>query len=258
MASLTPRALQILVLLAACDSTSPAPELQIQVEGQVLEAAQAPTPPLFVEMQAWPDPADTGSVVLETDAAGRYQAELGPFPEGLIDSLVVRVTQDDCQMRQTTELWQRDLRVTEGSPLTLPSMVLSYRLRPAQLGIGGACAGIIHPRTDPSGYDHAKLALWIDEVTDSVRGRWRLNHSASVGDDYGYFSGALESGVLRLQLRPTEPTPCTGLQVDIPIGGDNGSIMEAASLAGDGSCSAPNTMVRFFDGAILGELLPPL
>ncbi len=260
MPSLISRALPVLVLLAACDSTSPAPELQLQVEGQVLEAAQAPTPPLVVEIQAWPELAlgETDSLVLETDAAGRYQSELGPFPDGVIDSLVVRLTQDDCELRQTTELWQRDLRLSEGNALTLPTTALSYRLLPGQLQIGGVCAGIVRPRTALFGYDHAALALWIDEVTDSVRGRWRLNHSASVGDDFGYFSGALESGVLRLQLRPTEPTPCTGLQLDIPIGGDNGSIMEAASLAGDGSCSAPNTVVRFFDGAILQELLPPL
>jgi hypothetical protein len=78
---------------------------------------------------------------------------------------------------------------------------------------------------------------------DSVRGRWRLNHTATIGDDYGYFSGFLEPGRVVLQLRPTQPTPCTGLQLEVPVGGENGSTMGAGELTGDGSCFVPSTIV---------------
>lgn len=248
--------LAALVLLAGCDSTSPASG-RLQVEGQILEAGQAPVPPLNVEVQAWPA-AGRDVASLQTDAAGRYQAELGPFPDGLIDSLVVRVIQDDCESQITTELRRRDLAPGEGNALTLPTLALSYRLPSAQFRIGGAvCAAIVTSTTAVLIGDYARLSLWIDEASDSVRGRWRLNHSASIGDDYGYFSGSLDLDPLVLQLRPTQPTPCTGLQVVIPVGGDNGSTMGAANLTGDGSCFVPNATVRFFEGAILSEVLPP-
>jgi len=46
-------------------------------------------------------------------------------------------------------------------------------------------------------------------------------------------------------------------RLDIPVGGGNGSTLGAGSLAGDGSCSAPNVRLRFYEGAALGEVLPP-
>jgi hypothetical protein len=250
----------VLLLVAACDSTSPASDRLLYVQGEVVEAGQAPAPPLDVEVQAWPALGSDASDVatLRTDAAGLYRAELGPFPDRLLDSLRVRVTQNDCGLQATTELQRRDLALGDGDSLVLPTLALSYRLPSAQFSIGGEiCAATRTPLSEELVGDYVRLALWIDEVSDSVRGRWRLNHTASIGDDYGYFSGSLELGGVSLQLRPTEPTPCTGLQLQIPVGGDNGSTLGAGDLTSDGSCSVPSTRLRFFEGAVLSELLPP-
>lgn len=248
-------ALLALILAAACDSTSPESDRLLHVRGDVLEAGQAPAPPVVVEIQAWPAPGPDGSdlATLHTDAAGVYTADLGPFPTSVIDSLRVRVTQNDCGSQLTTDLRRRDLAL-DGEVLVLPTLALSYRLPSAQVGIGGeACAAIVTPASAEIVGDYARLALWIDDVSDSVRGRWRLNHSASIGDDSGYFSGSLESDHIMLQLQPTLPTPCTGLQLTLPVGGDNGATMGAGELTGDGSCSVPSTTVRFFEGAVLTE-----
>jgi hypothetical protein len=135
---------------------------------------------------------------------------------------------------------------------------LSYRLPSAQLGTGQEmCGAIVTPFTAELIGDYARLALWIDDISDSVRGRWRLNHSASSGDDYGYFSGSLEPESVILQLHATQPTPCTGLQLEMPVGDDDGLTIGAGNLTGDGSCFVPSTTVRFFDGAMLSALPAP-
>ena len=57
------------------------------------------------------------------------------------------------------------------------------------------------------------LAIWIDEISDSVRGRWRLNFHGSIGDGYGRFSGARDGSSMTLYLRDeagTSPGWCTG------------------------------------------------
>jgi hypothetical protein len=213
-----------------------------------------------VGIQAWPALGPDGSDVaaLRTDAAEVYTADLGPFPNFVVDSLRVRVTQNDCGLQVTTDLQRRDLTLNDGEALVLPTLALSYRLPSAQFSIGGEiCAAIVTPPSAEIVGDHARLALWVDDVSDSVRGRWRLNHSASIGDDYGYFSGSLQFDHVILHLLPTQPTPCTVLQLAIPVGGHNGSTMGAGDLSGDGSCSVPSTTVRFFEGGVLTELLPP-
>jgi hypothetical protein len=253
-------ALLALALVSACDSTSPPSDRLLRVRGEILEAGQAPVPLLDVEIQAWPGLGSSGSdsATLRTDAAGLYTAELGPFSSSIVDSLRVRVTQNDCGSQLTTELRRRDLALGDGAALVLPTLDLSYRLPLAQFGIGGQmCAAVVTPFSAEFVGDHASLAVWIDDVSDSVRGRWRLNHTATIADDYGYFSGSLEPDHVILQLRPTQPTPCTGLHLDIPVGGDNGSTIGAGDLSGDGSCFVPSTQVRFFEGASLPELLPP-
>lgn len=245
-------------LLAACDSTSAGSDRLLIVQGEVLEAGQAPSPSLDVDIQAWPALGSDGSdlAILRTDAGGRYRAELGPFPDPLVDSLRVTVTQNDCGLQRTTELRRQDLTLGDGEALVFPTLDLSYRLPAAQLGSGQAMCGAIATRSTPELLDdYARLALWVDEVGDSVRGRWRLNHSASIGDDFGYFSGALENDRVILQLRPTQPTPCTGLQLDMPVEG--GATIAAGELTGDGSCVVPSATVRLFEGAGLSEVLPP-
>jgi hypothetical protein len=170
-------ALLPLVLVAACDSTSPASDRLLHVSGEVIEEGQAPAPPLDVDIQAWPALGSDGIHVatLRTDAAGRFTAELGPFPDPLVDSLLVRVTQNDCDFGLTTELRHRDLALGDGEVLVLPSIALSYRLPSAEFGSGQEmCGAIVTPFLPEAAGDYARLALWIDEVSDSVRGRLRV------------------------------------------------------------------------------------
>ncbi|MGH7507975.1 MAG: hypothetical protein ACREMZ_00710 [Gemmatimonadales bacterium] len=249
------------VLISACDSTSPGFEGRLlRVEGTILEAKEPPRPPLHVEIQTWPaaDLAGSDEAILRTNTAGSYTADLGPFAAGRVDSLRVLVTQYDCEGQLESELRYRDLPL-DGNPLVLPTMALSYRLPLAQFGNGAELCGAMITQTPLRfGGDHARLALWIDDISDSVRGRWRLNHSVSIGDTYGYFSGSRELDRATLQLRPTHPE-CSVLQLEIPVGGDNGSTIGLGELSGDSICHVSSGEVRFFSGvAGLSELLPPL
>lgn len=263
MANLSQRrlgALMAVVLVAGCDSTSPGSGRLLRVQGQVLEATQPPAPPLDVDIQAWPSaPGGNDSTTLQTDAAGGYAAELGPFTDPPADSLRVRVTQNDCDVQLETDLWHRDLAANDGDLIVLPTLDLSHRLPLAQIGTGQEmCAAIVTRSTPEIIGDVSRLALWFDDFSDSVRGRWRLNHQASTGDDYGYFSGSQELHRVVLQLRPTQPTPCTGLQLDMPFGGDNGSTFGVSDLTGGEGCFVPSTAVRFFSGTGgLDPLVPP-
>jgi hypothetical protein len=246
-------------VLPGCDSTSPAPDRSLGVLGEVSEQGRIPVPPLPVTVQAWPAAtaggADTATTF--TGIQGGYIVELGPFAEGRLDSLRVRVTQSDCGMQVNTDVRHGAVTIGEDD-LVMPALDLSYRLPEAQFEVGGAmCGAIVIPTIEGTTGDFARLALWIDDISDSVRGRWRLNHTASSADDFGGFSGSVSDNLVILALRATQPTPCTGLSLAILVGGDNGSTLAAGDLEGDGSCFVPSTtLVRFFEGAELSEPLP--
>jgi hypothetical protein len=258
--------LAVVAFVAGCDSNSPGSDNLLRVEGVVLETGDAPAPPappLSVSMYAWPEMGSDGisTVTVETDEQGNYAAELGPFPDAVVDSLLVRVLQKDCGTQRETLLLRRDLAPGDGEVVRLPTLTLSYRLRLAEIGLGAKmCAAIVTPGDEQTIGDHASLALWIDDLGDPsddvVRGRWRLNHSASIGDDYGYFSGTGADERMILQLETVLASGCT-IQLDIPIGGLNGSTLEAGELTSTENCFVPDRTVRFFDGAELSEALPP-
>lgn len=247
-----------LLLAAACDSTSPRPDGPIVVTGRVLEAGSAPAPPLPVEVVAWPAPGagGIGAATMLTDAAGGYTAELGPFPGGRPDSVRVRVTQSDCAADLPTELMQRDL-AGRGDPLVVPDLALAWRLLPAELSAGQAMCGVTGPAPGAPGGDLARLALWIDQVADSVKGRWRLNHSISIGDESGHLRGIIDADRLVLVLEHTDPAGCTAFDLEIPFEQAGGSTLGAGSLEGGAGCSITGAVLRFFQGAVLSEPLPP-
>ena len=249
----------VLLSIVACDSTAPPSDQPLHVQGVMLEEGKAPVPPLAVMIQAWPSTGTGDSLAtVATDATGRYSAILGPSPAGHLDSLQVVVAQNDCIGPLTTEFLMHEVAPNDDGSLILPSLALSYRLPAAQFGPGLAlCGATVTPTSTQVNGDYVKLALWIDDVSDSVRGRWRLNHSASSGDDYGYFSGVRVGDQITVHLRPTQPTPCSGLELDVFVA-PNSSRIDPSTLIGDGSCGVPSATVRFFDGAQLRELLPPI
>ena len=244
------------MLVTGCDSTSPISEQAFHFAGEVLEEGQPPSPPLLVEVQAWPSVAapgvDTTSTV--TDLSGRYNVNLGPFPSGRVDSVRARVNQADCFSQVRTQVLIREWATTRRDTIALPKLTLSYHLLPGQLEIGAAvCGAVLVPLSTESIGDYIRLALWVDQIADSVRGRWYLAHQATTASEYGDFSGSLQLDTLRLQLRSTPPTLCNGFELDIPVGGDNGSTMGAANLRSEGTCFVPDTVVRFFQGTSLPE-----
>ncbi len=260
------RMLALIAFVAGCDSNSPGSDSLLRVEGVVLEAGDAPAPPappLRVSIHAWPEPGSDGigNATIETDEQGTYEAELGPFPDAVVDSLLVRLHQNDCGTQLETLLSRRDLALGDGEVLRLPTLTLSYRLRMAEIGRGAEmCAAIVTPADERIIGDHASLALWIDDLGDPsddlARGRWRLNHSASIGDDYGYFSGTAADERMILQLESVLGGGCT-IQLDIPVGGLNGITLQAGEVTSTESCFIPDRTIRFFRGAELSEVLPP-
>jgi hypothetical protein len=254
--------LTAVALMSACDSTSPGSDGRLlRVQGQILEAGQVPSPALDIRIQAWPALGAEGqdTATRQTDTAGVYAAELGPFPGTNVDSVRVRVTQYDCGATLPTDLWQRDVGLGDDGALALPRVDLSHRLQVAALGRDAEmCASI----SNPEHYEHAHLALRVDDVTDSVRGRWLLNHSTSIPSNLGYFSGSYAPDPvnhLTLVLRPKQPTDCTGLRIEVPMGGELGNEFGPATLISDGSCQVPSGTIRLFRGlGGINLLLPPL
>jgi hypothetical protein len=246
-------------VLAACDSTEPGSAAS-SVAGTVVEAGGAPAPPLAINITMWTatGPASGLSRWLATDPAGDYEAYLEAIAPFDLDSVRIEARRFDCGGEQTASVTVGSAQLPETGTIEAPALALSYRLPAAQIGAGASfCAAVTDPPLIDEGADLARLAIWIDDMSDSVRGRWRLNHSVSIGDDYGEFSGTeVETSgtyALHLHLRPTQPTGCSGLDLVIPTISPNSSVVDVSTVTGDGTCTLPSGPVRFFDGAVLSD-----
>ncbi|HET8650454.1 MAG TPA: hypothetical protein VFL95_10450 [Gemmatimonadales bacterium] len=253
----------VALLVLGCDNPETPPiepdQGSVAVQGVVSEEGQPPDPRLPVTIQAWGalQTGGTDSVRMETDSAGEYVAQLGPFSGSMVDSVRVRVTQSDCGRETITDLRRENVALSSGEPLVLPDVTLSYRLPEAQFGSGAAMCGSIRvPSTQGVDGEYVRLALWIDQVTDSVRGRWRLNYSTSVGDEYGYFAGVETDAGLTLELTPQPESSCGTIDLAVPFAEENSATLGVGELASAGACVLPGSVVRFFEGAELGELVP--
>jgi hypothetical protein len=231
-------------LWAGCDSSSPSGERMVRVQGRVLEEGAVPNPPVDINIRIWPVPeSEEGDLAaVFTDEEGRYSAELGPLEDGEIDSVQIVAIQYDCGHQTSTEIRLAEPVPGGGGSLEVPTLVLSRTLPPAQTAAGTSMCAAIAGRAlfgDFGGY--SRLALWVEESSDSIRGRWRLNHQESVGDDAGSFSGAEEEDGLVFLLRPTPPTPCGGIRLELPFP------VGLASLTSEGECNVPDATIRFLD-----------
>ncbi len=111
------------------------------------------------------------------------------------------------------------MAVRPGTPDTVLTANLTLvRTAPrARLAVGAACAAMVGP---PPLALEDRFILWIDEISDSVRGRSLINYQASRGSDYGHFSGAPEGSSLTLDLRQEAGPPagmCRGYTVELPV-----------------------------------------
>lgn len=252
----------LIILLLGC-GTPESPPLppgggSLAVAGRISEAGQPPSPPLPVTIQAWGalEPGGTDSVRFETDASGHYTAQLGPFARMVVDSIRIRVTQFDCGRQTTTDVRRQNVSLSSDG-FVAPDLALSYRLPEAQFGAGAEmCGAILVPSTQGVDGEYARLALWIDQVTDSVRGRWRLNYSTSIGDEYGSFAGSAADTGLVLTLDPQPGSACGTTRLTLPFAQENSATLGVGELASEGGCVLPGSAVRFFAGA--SPLMPAL
>jgi hypothetical protein len=236
-------------LWAGCDSSSPSDQRMVQVQGAVLEAGAVPNPPVDVDIRLWPVPGfeEGDSAAVFTDEAGRYSAELGPIGDGGVDSLQVVAIQSDCTQETFTEIQLTETNLGDGGTLEVPTLALSRTLPFPQTAVGTSMCAAIAGRAlfgDLAGF--SRLAMWIEESSDSIRGRWRLNHQVSVGDDAGSFSGAEEADRLVFLLRPTTPSPCVGLRVEMPFPTPPEPQLGLARVTSEGHCNVPDATIRFF------------
>jgi|GEM_PF-6835703 len=250
-------------LLAACDATTPEGSIS-RITGIAAEADAVPAPPLDVEVRTWTTGSDAAfSVWLQTDLSGGYAVDLESLAPSAPDSVRVDVTRFDCEAAQSASITISKAELPNTGTVVVPALAIGYRLALAQVGTGASfCAAVVTRNAVGLIEDEAALAIWIDDISDSVRGRWRVNHSASIGDDYGYFSGSeVDAGgthALHLHLRPTQSTTCAGLDLVIPTVSPNSATVDVSTVTGDGTCSLPSGPVRFFEGATLQEIQPPL
>ena len=100
------------------------------------------------------------------------------------------------------------------------------------------------------GFD-SKLGVWIDDISDSVRGRWRINYSWSRGDDIGQFSGWRAGNSISLDLRLDTPyeTPmgslCTGYKLELTL--EAGDTIGPSSYESE-TCQFKPMPLRFIEG----------
>jgi len=196
--------LSLLLLVTACHDT-----LDPGVAGTnvllVVTAVDPSGTPLVaraVAVQAWP--TQPAQLVVYTDSLGRAAVSVGQLPAGeRLDSLRIVVRPADCGGGPGAEL-----RLPSFSPVSLAEDTIRATLTSETGGEGGRLAvaqfcgagiGETTPNTQPG--VQFSFNLWIDEISDSVRGRYDVVYSYSIGDDWGHFSGVQDGGDLVLTLR---------------------------------------------------------
>jgi len=246
------RLIALAALLMACSDSSPS-ELggfrPVHVIGQVRDPAGSPVPDIQVTWRAWPAPDPHSPSVYgagRTDDQGRFAAELGHYDESLLDSLVVTVGGSDCWGFAPLETVERDLEIGPGADTVATlDLTLQRDAGRGRLAVGPVCAVmLVQHYAGSDSEDH--LTLWIDEIGDSVRGRWDITYSMSRGDDWGHFSGGLEGNNLVLDLRHDEPwQTCTGYTMVIPV--EEGGTLGTGSYSSEG-CPHTPVPLRFVEG----------
>jgi hypothetical protein len=246
------RPVVLIAALVACGDSFPIdPDAvrPVHVIGDVRDPQGTPVRDILVTWQGWPAPDPTsGSVPAlgRTDELGRFVAQIGYYDEPLLDSVEVSVAPGKCWGFAPLAIRERALEIRPGTGDTVATLhvTLERTAAPGRLVIGPICAPIIVP--DGSGLEN-RLTLRIDEIADSVRGRWDINFDESRGDDWGRFSGARVGNTLVLDLRHEEPWgTCTGYTVEIPIEGEDAL---GIGTYGSQGCAYAPAPLRFVEGA---------
>jgi hypothetical protein len=196
------------------DPPTHSPDPSVYVAGVIRDQDGMPVPFALAVWEAWPAPdsvegdaAGTSNSVrwhARTDSQGRFAAHLGYYSMGQLDSLEVVAATDDCWGYKYSPVRDRLIPLSAAAPDTVFNRVLTLlRTAPrARLTVGSACAVTIVE--DVPGLEN-RFGLWIDEISDSIRGRWRINYGWSRGDDIGRFSGWRAGNLVVLELRVDTP-----------------------------------------------------
>ncbi len=224
------------MLLAGCSDQAP-PEVvvppvadpSVYVAGTVVDPDGAPVPRVTITWWAWPGPDSVQQGVAssfdvryfgQTDTLGRFARHLAYYSIPQLDSVVFTVATNECWGVSGFESRQRAVPLTPVTPDTVfnSRIVLTRTSARSRLALGPNCAVLVEPPflSDYGSEDY--FGLWFDELTDSIAGRWRINYTASFGDDYGRFSGVRNGNLLTLTLREDVPYGnCTHYTLVLPI-----------------------------------------
>ena len=224
----------LLGLLVACGNQGPSEPPAapgVYVAGVVRDQDGMPVPLVTVVWELWPAPdsVQQGAVsdfsvrwFMRTDSMGRFAAHAGYYGAESLDSVELAVAVDECWGLAPVAVRERAVTVNPDVPDTVMNreLTLGRTAQRARFAVGPACAVMVEP---PPFQGEDRFALWIDEISDSVRGRWRMNYQASRGDDYGLFSGWREGSLVTLELRHASPWDagppwgiCTGYTLERP------------------------------------------
>ncbi len=225
----------LLGLLVACGNQGPSEPPAapgVYVAGVVRDQDGMPVPLVTVVWELWPAPdsVQQGNVsdysvrwFMRTDSMGRFAAHAGYYGVESLDSVELAVVVDECWGLAPVTVRERAVTLNPGVPDTVISRELTLgRTAPrARLAVGPACAVIVGP---PPLQLEDNLALWVDEISDSVRGRWLIDYHGSFGTDHGLFSGSREGSRVTLELRNDsvyDAGPpwgiCTGYTLELPL-----------------------------------------
>jgi hypothetical protein len=248
-------ALLFAVALMACSDAGPSDTESVPgvyLTGLVRDSDGEPVPGITVSWTAWPAPDSVESGTVSdfavtwfgrTDGQGRFSAHLGYYSVAVLDSLDVTSGGQDCWGLASSGIRERALEVSPGTSDTVLSVNLTMsRTAPrGRLVEGPVCAAVVQPPSFEN-----RFTLWIDEVGDSIRGRWNINYQESRGDDYGHFSGVRSGDVVTLDLRHDAPwDTCTGYALEIPVG--TGDTLGIGTSSSEG-CPHQPVPLRFVEG----------
>jgi hypothetical protein len=250
-------------LILACDDQGPGEPPAtpgVYVAGVVRDQEGMPVSRIMVVWELWPAPdsVQQGAVssfsvrwFMRTDSMGRFAAHAGYYGVESLDSVGLDVLGDDCWGLAHVTVRERAVPVNPDVPDTVMNreVTLARTGARARLAVGPACAVML----DPPPFDSEnRFALWIDEISDSVRGRWRMNYQDSRGDDYGAFSGWREGSLVTLELRHASPWDagppggiCAGYRLELPL--EEGDSLGIGTLRSDG-CPFEPFPLRFVEG----------
>ena len=249
--------------LVACSDEAPPPDSpEVQVAGVVRDPDGKPVSGVTVIWEAWPlpDSAQQGggssySVrwFAKTDGAGRFAEHVGYYSVAQLDSLEIEVGVDGCWGFAPLTVRERAVTLTP-SPMgtRLDRDLTLTRTSPrARLVVGPMCAVMVGP---PPFEEEDRLAVWIDDISDSLRGRWRMNFQGSRGDDYGDFAGVRAGNVLTLDLRHATPWGnCTGYTLELPV--EVGDTLGPGTYRSAGCPTVPGAL-HFIEGESLDWPFP--